>query len=137
MPVLSDINPSLGDLAEAVLQNLGVLDAGQPIAAEDADLIQKRLFPVLEGLNNRDVIYIDPDNIGNDVFLPLAKIMAWEVAMAFNIKDQTQLMMLKTAGETGGTAEQELKNVARLRTPRRTARLEVWNYPYGSRTGGW
>lgn len=126
--------PQLGDLAVAVLQDLGIQESGQPIAAEDANTIIGRLFPKLEELNERDVAYIDADNIANAQFLPLVKIMAWECASAFSITDPAKLAQLQAKGAQGGEAEGALKDIVRLRTPRQVLRNEIFTRnPYGRR----
>jgi len=126
--------PQLGDLAVAVLQDLGVLESGQPVASEDAMTIIGRLFPKLEELNERDVAHIDADNISNAQFLPLVKIMAYECASAFTIVDPAKLQTLQAKGGMGGEAEGTLKDIVRLRTPRQTMRVELFSRnPYGRR----
>ena len=126
MPLPGPIPLTFNHLVTAVLQELGVLDSGQPVAAEDADAILLRLYPKLEGLNERDVSYIDIDNITNAQFLPLVKIMAFEMAPAFNITDRVKLAKLELVGGPGGQAEQELKDIVRLRTPRQVLRCETF-----------
>jgi hypothetical protein len=126
--------PQLGDLAVAVLQDLGVLETGQPVAPEDAMTIIGRLYPKLEELNERDVAYIDPDNIANAQFLPLVKIMAYECASAFTIVDPMKLQTLQAKGGIAGEAEGTLKDIVRLRTPRQVMRTELFSRnPYGRR----
>ncbi len=125
--------PSLSQLANAVMQELGVLDTGQSVSAEDQDIFLDRFYPKLEVLNARDVCYIDPDNISNAEYLPIVKIMAWELASAFNVTDPTKLALLKEAGAENGMAEQALKDIVRLRTPRQTMRCEVFNRPWAGR----
>lgn len=126
--------PQLGDLAVAVLQDLGVLETGQPVAPEDAMTIIGRLYPKLEELNERDIAYIDADNIANAQFLPLVKIMAAECASAFTIVDPMKLQTLQARGGIGGEAEGTLKDIVRLRTPRQVMRTELFSRnPYGRR----
>lgn len=133
--VFGPLTPSLNDLVQAILEELGVLETGQPVAAEDADIIIRRLFPKLEELNERDVSYIDADNISNAQFLPLVKIMANEMASAFSINDQMKLSNLKALGGPDGEAEQILKDIVRLRTPRQTMRVELFTRQrYGGRS---
>lgn len=108
-----------------VLENLNVIDTGQPVAAEDRATIMRRLGPTVEDLNARDVCYVDDiDNIRDDMALPLADIMAWKCASAFNITDATKLSMLQKAGDKDGDAEQTLRDVVRLRSDRQTMRVE-------------
>lgn len=132
--VFGPLTPSLNDLVQAVLEELGVQESGQPVSAEDADAIVRRLFPKLEELNERDISYIDADNISNAQFLPLVKIMAHEMANAFNINDPLRLANLKAVGGPNGEAEQALKDIVRLRNPRQTLRVELFT---GRRYGGW
>lgn len=129
--VFGPLTPALNDLVQAILEELGVQETGQPVAAEDADSIIRRLFPKLEELNERDVAYIDADNISNAQFLPLVKIMANEMANTFNVNDRLRLTNLKAVGGPNGEAEQALKDIVRLRTPRQAMRVEIFNYPLG------
>ena len=123
---------STNDLVEFVLQELGVLDAGQPVAAEDAEAVLARLPGKIAELNARDVISIDPNVLTEEIILPLAKCLAWECANAFSIGDQTTLARLSAAGARDGEAEKLLRDVVRLRTPRQTLRCEY----SGRRRGG-
>jgi hypothetical protein len=126
---------SLPDLVSAVLEDLGVLEAGQPVSAEDSQTVLNRLPAKLAELNARDVGYIDPTNLDDAVFLPLVKIMAHECRAAFDITDATTVALLAADGAPRGTAEQAIKDVLRLRTPRQTMRCEM----FGRRRwrGGW
>lgn len=117
---MADVN----DLVERTLQNLGVLDTGQPISAEDADLIQSRLVGKLAELNARDVGSFDVDNLDDAVLNPLADIMAYECKSAFNVADQSGDLYRR--GGKGQEAEQTLKDIIRLRTPRQTMRVEIF-----------
>lgn len=135
MPIAGPTPPNIDDLVLATLQDLGVQATGQPVAAEDANLVLARVVPKLEELNARDVASLDINNLSHAELLSLAKILAWELAPAFSITDAAKLAMLQNAGAPNGTAEQCLKDVVRLRTPRQTLRVERFS---GYRTyGGW
>lgn len=123
---------SVNDLAEMTLQELGVLDTGQPVSAEDANLIFKRLPSILADLNARDVGFIHINNIEDAVALPLAQIVAYNSYNAFNISDNTQISKLGVIGGKDGEAERTIRNIRRLRTPRQTMRVEQYSrYRYG------
>lgn len=137
MPIVGPSGPSTDEIIAAVLEELGVQAVGQPVAVEDSDLVLRRLSPKIEELNARDIASLDLNNLTPAEFLPFVKIMAWELASAFSITDATKLAMLKAAGDHGGTAEQTLKDVVRLRSPRQLMRVELFNYPgRGGRRGG-
>ena len=128
--LLQQIPPTLSDLVTKVLNNLGVLDAGQPVAAEDADQVLSILSPKIEELNARDIGFIDIDNLQDSQFLALADILAYSLIQTFNIFDQTRIADLSRRGGINGEAEGILKDVVRLRTPRQTMRCEIFNRPY-------
>lgn len=134
MPVSGPTPPTIDDLVLAVLQDLGVQATGQPVAAEDATLVLGRIVPKLEELNARDVASLDVNNLSHAELLSLAKILAWELAPSFSITDAAKLSILRESGAPQGTAEQTLKDVVRLRTPRQTLRVE--RFTGGYRTGG-
>lgn len=119
--------PTLQDLIDKVLQNLGVKETGQPTSAEDSSLVEAMIVPVLELLNARDVAYVDANNIGNAEFLPVAWILARELAGTFSITDQVRLAILEKMGAPDGESEQALKDIVRLRSPRQTLRCEIFN----------
>lgn len=126
---VSPSGPTLDELVQAVLEELGVQAVGQPVSAEDSDLVVRRIAPKLEELNLRDVASLDINNIGVGEFLPLVKIMAYELASSFSITDATKLSVLRAQGGQGGEAEGTLKDVVRLRSPRQTMRVEIFNRP--------
>ena len=120
------------DLISLILQELGVQQTGQPIAAEDADLLYQRIPSIFGDLNARDVGHFDPRWIDDADLLPLAQIVAYNSYNAFNITDQTKIAALSAIGGKQGEAERTLKDIKRLRTPRQTMRVEVFTgYRYG------
>lgn len=116
----------------AVLEELGVRDPGQPVEAEDQDIILRRLGPKVAELNSRNVCYVpDTDDIGDDYFLPLVKIMAFECASAFGITGN-KLAELRSQGGKDGEAEWTLKDVVRLRSTDQTLRVDrFWRNTWG------
>lgn len=57
------------DLIKAVLQDLGVLQAGESAVADDNALVSARIDPLLADLAVRNVIYIpDAEDIGEGAF---------------------------------------------------------------------
>lgn len=120
------------DFVTAVLEELGVRDPGQPVEAEDEDIILRRFAPKVAELNSRNVCYVqDIDDIGDEYFLPLVKIMAYECASAFGITGQ-KLAELRTQGGKDAEAEWTLKDVVRLRTTDQTMRVDrFWRSTWG------
>lgn len=109
------------ELVQVTLQNLGVLAAGQSVAAEDSDLIVLRLEPKAEELNNRNICWIsDLDNIDNAMFLPFADIMAAECATVFNVSAPKKQALMALAARS----EQTLKDVVRLRGTRKNLQTD-------------
>lgn len=120
------------DFVTAVLEELGVRDPGQPIAAEDQDIILRRLAPKVAELNNRNIAFVcDTDDIGDDYFLPLVKIMAAECAKAFGLTGR-QLAEVQGNGGPDSKAEWALKDVVRLRNTDQTLRIDrFWRATWG------
>ena len=74
------------DLIRRVLGLLEVVAAGQPVAAEDAELVRATLPSVLADLSARGIAAVaDTDAIDDAVFLPLAEIIAGAVAADFGV----------------------------------------------------
>lgn len=137
MPIVGPSGPTIDEIIAAVLEELGVQAIGQPVAPEDSDLVLRRLSPKIEELNARDIAALDLNNISLAEFLPFVQIVAYSLASAFSITDPTKLALLKAAGDHGGTAEQTLKDVVRLRSPRQTMRVELFNFPGRGGRHGW
>ena len=127
---------NVNNLIKMTLQELGVLEPGQPIAAEDAELLEEYIPTVFADLNNRDVGVFDSRNIEVADLLPLAQILANASYNAFNIVDPTKIQVFAAVGGKNGEAERTLKDIKRLRTPRQTMRVEQYtgyrNGRYGS-----
>jgi len=127
---------NVNNLIKMTLQELGVLEPGQPIAAEDAELLEERIPTLFAVLNNRDVGVFDSRNIEVADLLPLAQILANASYGAFAITDPTKIQELELKGGKNGEAERTLKDIKRLRTPRQTMRVEQYtgfrNGRYGS-----
>lgn len=120
------------DFVTAVMEEMGVLDPGQPVSAEDQGIIVRRLAPKIAELNNRGIAFIaDTDDLSDDYFLPLVKIMAAECAKAFGLTGQ-QLAEIKAEGGKDGPAEWTLKDVVRLRSTDQTLRVDrFWRTTWG------
>jgi hypothetical protein len=71
------------ELAKAVLQELGELDAMEEPAAEDAALIKRTYDDKLEQMRDDDLVYWSADEIPNAIFLPLKDLVTNEVRGAF------------------------------------------------------
>lgn len=75
---------TLSDLKTEVLEELGVLGAGQAAAPEDDNAVDKRVAPVVADLAARGIVYIpDTNDIDDAVFVWLVKVMAENVAPKF------------------------------------------------------
>lgn len=72
------------DLVKRALQKLHVLAAGQAASAEDNQLVDDALGPVLSSLSSRNIYpYGDPDQIEEDAFEHLADLLAYATAGDF------------------------------------------------------
>lgn len=83
------------DLTTRVLEELGVLAAGQTPSAEDSQTIDLEIDPVLQDLASRGVYtYGDSDSIEDDAFVHLAVLIANSKARVFGLapSEETRLM---------------------------------------------
>lgn len=71
------------DLSKKVMELLGLLDAQEDVSTEDHALISRAYADKYEELFFREIAYWPADEIDNKAFLPMARIMAAEVASAF------------------------------------------------------
>ena len=87
------------ELRNAVLFDLGVLDARTAPSAEDAVLANDRIQMALEGLYEEGLIPfdLDSDAIPARYFIPLARVSASSLAPAFG-KDVAQFESLAKLG---------------------------------------
>ena len=87
------------DLAEKILEKLGVVPAGSAPQEEDVAQILLNLPTLFEELAGREIVYVgDPDNIPEVYFLSLAKIGAYEFRDEFGIQEQ-DAALLKIAND--------------------------------------
>jgi hypothetical protein len=96
------------DLIHRALRNLGVLPQGQSPSAEESQSVDDLIDPMVENLRYRFIAEVDPDNIEDHVFLPLANILAAVAAPEFGQDQNQATWALKER------AELDLK--------------EIWNY---------
>jgi hypothetical protein len=123
--------PTIDDLISLTLQELGVQQSGQPIAADDADLLKNRIPSIFAGLNARDVGFYDTQNLEDGDLLPLAQIIAYNSYNAFNVPNDKAVALAAVGGKYG-EAERTLRDIRRLRSPRQTMRTEIFNrWRYG------
>lgn len=121
--------PTQADLATTVLENLNVLAAGQSMSAEDKDVVLRRLPGVAANLNASLIAYIpDLDDIGDEFFLPLAAIVAYECCTAFGITGAKKQELFAESKR----AEEKLRDVMRPRGTRQMLTVE----PIGGRRYG-
>ncbi|MCC0807512.1 hypothetical protein FPV16_14950 [Methylobacterium sp. W2] len=98
------------DLIELVLQNLGVLAAGQSAAAEDRQTVNARVDPKLSELGRREVfVGLNADSLDDAVFLYVADILTFACATPFGISGAKRTELAQVAAE----AEAMLKGMAR------------------------
>ena len=74
---------SQDDLIRDVLVELGKAEAGQPIEAEDRDLVLRRLAGIFARIQRLNIIEIDPNSIDDDAYDALVKYAAEVIAPAF------------------------------------------------------
>ena len=129
--------PNVNDLIKMTLQQLGVFEPGQPIAAVDAELLQDFIPSLFADLNARDVGYFDARNIDTADLIPLSQILANATYGAFAINDGTKIAILSQVGGKNGEAERTLKDIKRLRTTRQTMRTELFTGGSNGRYGAW
>lgn len=96
------------DLVLKVLDNLGVLPAGQVPGPEDTADIKAALPSVIEKLAGEEIVFIaDIENIPGAWFLPLASVVAYELMEEFGVTgDDAQILMGKN--QTARTALQSM-----------------------------
>jgi hypothetical protein len=81
-------------LVTRALQKLKVLAAGQPPSAEDYQVVDDDLVPVLSDLSTRNIYpFGNPDQIEDNAFVHLADILANSVAADFG-RDQNDTVRL-------------------------------------------
>lgn len=99
------------------LQELKVVGAGQPAAAEDAKIANDEVQPMLANLASRNIWqWGNPDSIDDDAFLHLAKWLANSIATAFGLPADENMRLL---------AEQNLRE---LKVTIRSGRQQTVDY---------
>lgn len=85
-------------LVKRALQKLKVLAAGQTPSAEDAELVDDEIVPVLSDLSKRGIYpFGDPDQIEDDAFVHLAGILANSVAGDFGRDSDENVRLMAEA----------------------------------------
>lgn len=75
------------ELVEHVLKDeIGVIDAVQPIPPEDSVTVGKIYLIKLEQCRNRGLVYWDSNAIPEAVFSSLAKLVAWAISPGYGKK---------------------------------------------------
>lgn len=111
------------DLVKAALERLGALGVGQAVAAEDSTLVTARATKLLATLRATRVVSIpNPGNIDDELFIPLAWLLAAVVAQEYGLPNADELVQRYTG---------ELANIARRTTPSGLAaqvldQLAIW-----------
>jgi hypothetical protein len=78
------------DLAEEVMRLLGLLDANESPSTEDSSLIENAYDDKWEELRLHERIYWKKDEIPNEVFRAMARIVAEDVAPSFGVQTQPE-----------------------------------------------
>lgn len=74
------------ELATRALSILGKVEAGQTVAAEDLTLVEGVIDPLVAQLGIQGITYVgDSNDIADEVFLPLAKRLALEIAPDYGL----------------------------------------------------
>jgi hypothetical protein len=89
------------ELIHRTLRNLGVLPQGQSPSAEESQSVDDLIDPTLAELKTRQVCLtdIDADNIEDEFFLPLGRIMAAAAAPEFGQDQNQAIWALKERAE--------------------------------------
>jgi hypothetical protein len=86
------------ELVNRALSELGVVGAGQTAAAEDFEVIDQAVPPVMGDLATRDIwVWGDPDAYDDDAFDHLAVLLANARARAFGAPPDEQKRLLAEA----------------------------------------
>ena len=74
------------DLVTKILENLGIVPAGQAAEVEDVSTVDANLPSLIRELAAREIVYVpDLTNIPDVWFLSLAKIGAYELRSEFGV----------------------------------------------------
>ncbi|SRR6266704_1138703 len=74
------------DLVQEVLENLGVLPAGQLPQLEDTARVVEKLPSIVASVAGREIVYIpDLNAIPQQYFIPFSIIVAWECKDKFGL----------------------------------------------------
>lgn len=108
------------DLVDLVLENLGVLAAGQTAQIEDTRRVDTLAPALIATLKSTEVYYLnDIDNIPEDAFTSLAAVVALGCSSKFGVMGE-DLDALQKKGETGLAALKVLTRGRPTYAPLRT-----------------
>jgi hypothetical protein len=94
---MADISKTREDLILRAATEVSALVAGQSLAAEDYETINNLVDPLIAQLSFDDIVHVqDVEAIQLEHFLPLARLLANESAIAFG---QAYSKEIKTANE--------------------------------------
>jgi len=72
------------ELIQATLEELLVIGNGETPTAEESDVVERRIVPLLDDLSLRGVVHVpDPDEIEAAVFRHLVPLLAQDCAPSF------------------------------------------------------
>lgn len=115
------------ELIDAVLDSLGVLIPGQAPSDEAVARVDDVLDPVLAQVAADDILYVQDPGTSNPpsggqidlaIFLPLADIVAWNIAGAFNSAGDPSLKV------KNDLAEKTLRRIGRPARTRKTLQTD-------------
>jgi hypothetical protein len=74
---MADVFKTRDQLIYRALKNLGQIEPGEAPAAEDYAAVDDLVDPLIATLAVNEIYYVaDPDEIDNEVYLPLARLLA-------------------------------------------------------------
>jgi len=127
------------EVIDQVLDNLGVIIEGQPIAAELRSKVDRSLNSAMATLANLEVVYVadlgtanppDGGEFDEELFLPLCHCIAWHLASSFNLAGDPELKVM------GDINEDTLRRLGRPQRTRRMLRVDPQTRSQGFRITG-
>lgn len=91
------------ELRDAVLQELGVIDAQGAPSPEDAKIATDRCQQQLEYLYDQGLIPfdVDGDEIPARFFIPLVSVIAYNLMLPYGVNGKAQILTMNAARNTG------------------------------------
>lgn len=74
---MPDLSKTRNQLIERAAKDLGIIEPGETLATEDRETFDGLVDPLLAQLSAEGIVYIqDDEQIENEYFLPLARLLA-------------------------------------------------------------